>query len=250
MFASVGIGSATVNTKLEKEMYMPGEAAKGIIEVKGGSIDQNIDEIYLSLNTTYLKESDDRKHTVTACMDRFRLTESFTVKANEKKEIAFSFHLPYDTPLTIGRTKIWVTTGLNIKNALDPSDKDYIYLIPTPLMSAVFKSMEDLGFRLREADCEEVTLRHRRRFPFVQEFEFVPITGDFRGRLDEIELVFYPVNQGLMEIMLQVDRRARGLGGLLAEAFEMDESTLKLTVSDADIPYLTQKMRNTIQNYS
>ncbi|MEH7093329.1 sporulation protein [Neobacillus vireti] len=250
VFASVGIGAAEVDTKLEKDTYMPGETVQGVVVIKGGKIDQQIDEIYLALNTTYLRESDDRKYSVTATIDRFRLTTPFTIRAKEKKDIPFSFQLPYDTPLSIGRSKVWVTTGLDIKGAVDPSDKDYIKVIPNPLMSAVFHSVEQMGFSIREADCEEAPRRLRGRLPFVQEFEFIPTSGRFRGRLDELEVVFFPAGNGTLDIMFQVDRRARGLSGLFSEALGTDETNVRLTVTNGDIPSLQQKIQNAIQRYS
>ncbi|MEO2075382.1 MAG: sporulation protein [Bacillus sp. (in: firmicutes)] len=250
VFASVGIGAASVDTKLEKDTYMPGETVQGVVEVKGGKVDQQIDEIYLSLNTTYLKESDDRKYNVTASIDRFRLTTPFTIKSNEKKEIPFTFQLPYDTPLSIGRSKVWVTTGLDIKGGIDPSDKDYLKVMPNQLMTAVFNAVDNLGFRIREADCEEAPRRLRGRLPFVQEFEFVPTSGLFRGKLDELEVVFLSSGNGTLDMMFQVDRRARGLSGLFSEAMGMDETNVRLTVSNADLPNLQQKIQNVIQRYS
>jgi sporulation-control protein len=250
VFASVGIGSATVDTKLEKDTYMPGETVRGVVEIKGGRIDQQIDEIYLSLNTTYLRESDDKKYTVTATIDKFRITSPFVITVNERKEIPFTFQLPYDTPLSIGRSKVWVTTGLDIKDGVDPSDKDYLKVVPNPLMTAVFNAVDNLGFRIREADCEEAPRRLRGRLPFVQEFEFVPTSGPFRGRLDELEVVFFPSGNGDLDIMFQVDRRARGLAGLFSEAMGTDETNVRLTISNADIPYLQQKIQSVIQRYS
>ena len=250
VFASVGIGAAEVDTKLEKDTYMPGETVQGVVAIKGGKIDQQIDEIYLALNTTYLRESDERKYSVTATIDRFRLTTPFTIRAKENKDIPFSFQLPYDTPLSIGRSKVWVTTGLDIKGAVDPSDQDYLKVVPNPLMSAVFETVDQLGFRLREADCEEAPRRLRGRLPFVQEFEFVPTSGLFRGRLDELEVVFFPGGNGTLDIMFQVDRRARGLAGLFSEALGTDETNLRLTITNEDIPTLQQKIQNAIQRYS
>jgi sporulation-control protein len=250
VFASVGIGSAAVDTKLEKDTYMPGETVKGVVEIKGGKVEQQVDEIYLTLNTTYLRESDDKKYTVTAEIERFRLTTPFVIGANEKKDIPFTFQLPFDTPLSIGRSKIWVTTGLDIKGAVDPSDKDYLKVVPNPLMSAVFNSIDHLGFRIREADCEEAPRRLRGRLPFVQEFEFVPTSGLFRGKLDELEVVFFPSGNGSLDIMFQVDRRARGLSGLFSEALGTDETNVRLSVSNADIPNLQQKIQSVIQRYS
>jgi sporulation-control protein len=250
VFASVGIGSATVDTKLEKDTYIPGELVKGVVEILGGKVEQQIDDIYLSLNTTYLKESDDKKYNVTATIERFRITSPFKIGKNERKEIPFSFQLPNDTPLSIGKSKIWVTTGLDIKNAIDPGDKDYLKVVPDPLMNAVFNAIENLGFRLREADCEEAPRRLRGRLPFVQEFEYIAASGPFRGKLDELELVFRPAGNGVIELLLQVDRRARGLGGLFAEAAGMDETNVRLTVTSTDIPNLQHQIQSVIQRFS
>jgi sporulation-control protein len=249
VFASIGIGSAQVDTRLESDTVVPGEEVRGIVHVKGGRTEQKVDEIYLSLHTTYIKESDDKKYTATATIDRFRLNDPFTIQPSETKEIPFSFILPIDVPVSIGRTKIWVATGLDIKNAVDPSDKDPLKVLPNSLMDSVFSAAEDLGFRLRNADCEQAPHRLRRNYPFVQEFEFVPISGSFRGKLDELELVFFPVSQNEVEIFMQVDRKARGLGGFLAEAFEMDESNVVLTVTRNDIPNLSQKLHAAISRY-
>lgn len=248
--ASIGIGSAQVDTKLEKDKVTPGGEIRGVVHVKGGNTEQKVDEIYLGLNTTYLKESNDRKFNVPVVIDQFRLNEPFSIGPGETKEIPFSFVLPQDVPISIGRTKIWVTTALDIKNAVDPSDKDYLQVVPNKLMESVLNAVEDLGFRLREADCEQAPYRLRKRLPFIQEFEFVPVMGAFRGRLDELELVFYPVSGNEIEIYMQVDRRARGLGGFLSEALEMDESNIRFSVTASDIPGLRQKLDSIINRYS
>lgn len=250
MFASVGIGAAQVDTKLERDIVAPGEEVRGIVVIQGGKTEQSIDAIYLTLNTTYIKESDDKKYTKTGQVDKFKLTEPFIIKANERREIPISFRLPSDTPLTLGKTKVWVSTGLDIKNAVDPSDKDFIRVVPNHLMESVLNAVSDLGFRLRETECEEAPYKMRRRLPFVQEFEFVPITGAFRGRLDELELVFFPTSSEQLEIMMQVDRRARGIGSLFAEALNMDETNVRLHVTSADIPTMQQKIHSVIKRYS
>lgn len=57
--ASIGIGSAKVDTKLEKSQYMLGETVTGIIEIQGGAVQQQIAEIYLTLHTNYKIERDE-----------------------------------------------------------------------------------------------------------------------------------------------------------------------------------------------
>lgn len=248
-FASVGIGAARVDTKLEKDRVMPGEEVRGIVMVRGGNTEQNIDDIYLSLHTTYIKEADDKKYTATAQVDRFRLTRSFMIKENETKEIPFSFRLPLEMPLSMGRTKVWVSTGLDIKNAVDPTDKDYLTVVPSHVMQGVFNAVSDLGFRLREAECEQAPRHLRRHLPFVQEFEFIPASGPFRGRLDELELIFYPTNENEVEVLMQVDRRAKGLGGFLSEAMGMDETYVRMNIHVSDLPSVRQKLQTEIDRY-
>ncbi len=85
---------------------------------------------------------------------------------------------------------MWLHTGLDIKNAVDPTDEDYIRVQPNRMMNEVFRVMENLGFRLKEAECKEVAHYVRKNLPFVQEFEFVPTSGEFRGKLDEVEMIF------------------------------------------------------------
>ena len=250
MFASVGIGSAKVDTRLEKDRVMPGEVIRGMVLIQGGKTEQSVDDIYLSLHTTYIKEVDDKKIASTAQIDRFRLTQSFIIKENETKEIPFSFKLPLEIPLSLGRTKIWVATGLDIKNAIDPADKDFLTVVPNPLMAGIFDAVSGLGFRLREAECEQAPRQLRRHLPFVQEFEFVPVSGQFRGRLDELELVFYPKDENEIEVLMQVDRKARGLGGFLSEAMGMDESYVRVSLRSSDLPTMKQKIQAAIGRYS
>jgi sporulation-control protein len=222
---------------------------EGVVQIKGGNVEQNIDSIYLSLFTTYERKTDDHRTTVTTEIGRYRLTQSLVIQPNAVREIPFSFELPLDTPITIGKTKVWMQTGLDIRNALDPADRDYITVAPTPLVAAFLDSLSQLGFRLRNADCEQAKGIFRRRLPFIQEFEFVPVSGAFRGRLDELEVVFLP-NRGGTEVLMEVDRRVRGIGTFLAEALEMDESLVRFTVTERDIPHLTQKIHSVIARYS
>ncbi|MEK3990850.1 sporulation protein [Robertmurraya sp. FSL R5-0851] len=250
VFASIGIGSATVDTKLEKDVFVPGEEIRGIVQIKGGKIEQLIDDIYLNLHTNYLKESDDKKHIVKGDIERFRLIQAVTIGANETKEIPFVIRVPFDTPISIGRTKVWVETGLDIKNAVDPTDKDYIKVVPNQLMKGVLDTVAELGFRLREADCEELPYRKRRRLPFAQEFEFAAVSGSFRGKLDELEVIFFPQSDEQMDLALQIDRKARGLGGFLAEALEMDETNISVSIHSRDLPTLKSKLESLIRQYS
>ena len=49
VLASVGIGSAKVDTKLETDVSTPGRQIKGVVEIQGGSTQQQINDVYLIL---------------------------------------------------------------------------------------------------------------------------------------------------------------------------------------------------------
>ncbi|WP_113929304.1 sporulation protein [Bacillus sp. P14.5] len=250
VFASVGIGAASVDTKLEKTSYTGGERVSGIVEVKGGNVEQEVDSIYLMLYTTYIRESDDKKYTDSACIEKVQISEPFVIKASETKQFPVSFELPFETPVTVGNTRVWVATGLDIKNAVDPKDKDYIEILPNDMINSVFTSLERLGFKLRKADCEQAPRHLRGRNPFVQEFEFIPASGVYRSRLDELEVVFLNQSPSSLTILFEVDRKARGFGGFLAEALEMDESMVKMTISASDIPAIDEKITKVLDQFS
>lgn len=249
MLASVGIGSARVNTKLNQDEFVPGQQVSGIVEIAGGNVEQQIDGIYLSVKTTYEREVDDKKVTEQVTIGEYQLTQPLMVSPNEKKEIPFSFELPLHTPITIGKTKVWVQIGLDIKMALDPADRDYITVKPYPLAKALLDALSNFGFHLRQVECEQATGKFRKRLPFIQEFEFSARSGPYRGKLDELEVIFFPTREGL-EVFMEIDRKARGIGGFLAEALKMDESRVHFTVTNQDLPSLSDKLYNVINRHS
>lgn len=250
MLASIGVGSAKVDTKLEKSSYVAGELLRGEVEIYGGNVDQQIDAIYLTLYTTYIKEVDDKKYTSKAPIEKFKVSEPFTISANETKIIPFSFHLPVDLPITVGRTRVWVATELDIRSGVDSTDKDYIEIRPSKIASRIFDEIQSLGFRLREAECEQASYKYRSKYPFIQEFEFVPVGGAFRGRLDELEIVFVSQSESSVDVIMQVDRKARGLVGFLAEALDADETHVRMTISQSDLHNLGEILRQTIARYA
>lgn len=227
--ASIGIGNASIDTLLEKPRYMPGETVRGVVKIRGGNVEQQIETIHLSVMTQYVRESNDQKYTQNAEVGRYHVSAPFLLRAGENREVPFSFELPHQTPLTFSRTPVWVKTELDIRGAVDPGDNDRIEVVPTPPMNVVLEAMDLLGFRLRKADCEYAS-RLGGRMPFVQEIEFVPTT-QFRGRLDEVEIMFFPSEHEL-ELVLQIDRRARGLSSMFAEAMNMDESFVRVKYSN------------------
>lgn len=226
MMASVGIGSAKVDTRVDNAQVRAGDEVRGVVSVKGGGLEQQIDDIYIHVMTQYVKEVDDRRVRENVSLGKFRVASPFKLGAGETRELPFAFTLPAQTPVTVGHARVWLKTGLDIAMAVDPTDTDHLDVRPSKDAQVILDAVELLGFRLRQAEVE-YTGRWGRNFPFMQQFEFVPTGGEFRGYLDEFEVVMLPTRDGV-ELHVEIDRKARGFGGFLAEAFDADESRLRI----------------------
>lgn len=249
LLAKVGIGAATVDTRLYSEALVPGEMIEGEVYIIGGDVAQDIDDIYLYVATQYKREVEDSTVTEECILLKYCLSEHFHLQPKEEKVIPFSFPLPEETPLTVGNQPVYVRTGLDISTAIDPNDTDYIQVSPHPLMQAVLDALENLGFQLHKVDCE-YNPHFGSRYPFIQEFEFRPI-GNYRGHLDELEVIF-SLYSDTLDVLLEIDKRARGFGGFLAEAFDMDERYVRFHVTpdslNAPLEELESMIDEIIQN--
>lgn len=248
VLASVGIGSAKVDTQLDNNALVPGELVRGKSVIIGGNAEQTIDRINLFVMTEVIREKNDRKVHEKIIVDSVSVGNSFTIKAGEKKEIEFQFKLPIHTPPTIGKTRVWIQTGLDVPNAVDPKDRDFIKVNQHAYMKTILSALTDvLGFQLRKVEME-----YSKRYRFVQEFEFKP-RSEFRRDLDELEVMFF-MKENEVELLLQIDRRVKGLGSLLSEALEMDESFVRVRFSNHDLDqgpaYIAEVLKSTISKYS
>lgn len=225
ILSRVGIGSATVDT-IVPPTITAGGTIDASVEIEGGSSDQQIDAIYFALETRY-KRSEGNS---VAVIDQFQLTDSFTIEAGTEQTLDVDIEIPRYTPITLDWTKVWIDTGLDIDWALDPDDTDHIEVEPTDRMQRVFDAVEELGFDLRTARPERKPgdLFSTER-TFVQEFEFVPKQGPYRGEIEEIELIFDPSTEKL-DVRLEVDRRVELLTEL--SDTDLDEQFEQIIVTD------------------
>ena len=248
LLQSIGIGGARVDMLLATRTCVPGGVIEGEIRIYGGNAPQDVEAIHLSFMTEYEAESDDHAYTRSADLGSVRLTDRFCVQANQELTMPFSITVPLSTPATMGKSVVWVQTWLDIKSAIDPQDRDYLDVRPHPLVEAFIGAAGRLGFHLAEVDSEKTPYRMPGSLPFVQEFEFKPYGGEFRGRLDELEAVFQ-VGEAGAHVMLQVNRRARGLGGHFAESMGMDETYVGFSYTQADLPRLDAMIADTVRRY-
>ncbi|UPM45037.1 sporulation protein [Halocatena salina] len=224
VLASIGIGNATVDTVLPKNTVRPGETVDADVHITGGNVEQDVGTIRFELETRYRTDEGYQ----TGDIDRFTLAESLTIHPEQEEVRSTEIEIPYSTPVTVGGVDVWIETELDIDFAVDPEDRDYLDVRPTPRLQTVFDVLGDLGFSLQTAECEADPYGHYTDRRFIQEFEF-RTTGRFRDSLDEIEIVAHPGPHEL-ELFLEVDRR----GGLLSEVTDLDERHDRMTVRSTD----------------
>jgi sporulation-control protein len=251
VLASIGIGSAKVDTLLERPDYRPGDEVRGVVRIYGGQVGQRIDQIYLSVMTQYIREFNDRKTTQNAVIGKFKVSDPIDIRPGENYEVPIAFVLPRTTPLTVGKIPVWIKTTMDIGAAVDPTDDDRIEVRPTPHMETVLSAFQHLGFRFRKAE-NLYAPRLGGAMPFVQEFEWVP-TGRYKGHLDEVELVFLTMDSTHIVILLQIDRRARGIIRAFAETLDLDESHVRLSIGASDLnqgpAHIAELLNRTISKY-
>lgn len=231
VLASFGVGSAQIDARLEKSTYRQGETILGDIFVQGGKTEQDIDSIYMYLILQNLLD----KHQDDYVIDKFLLSDSFSIGLGETKVIPFQFQLPYDIPVTSGGSAIYLKTALDVKMAIDPSDRDGIEVLPSLLIDQILQAVEQIGFQLNniEFDYEMFHARH----PFVQKYRFIP-RRKYAEMIDEMNLVFYP-SPHEVDMIVQVNNRARDLKSSVEEVLQMDERIVRFTISDQDSDLLS-----------
>ena len=237
ILSRVGIGSARVDTVLPKTTLTAGESVEAEVHVEGGSSEQEVDAIYFALLTRY--ETDD--HVRTGVIDKFHVADPFTIGPNEERTFPITIDVPLDTPITAGRTNVWLETGLDIDWSVDPEDRDPIQVEPGPRLSEFMDALDSLGLTLHKAVCEQA---HGTVFSgrFVQELEFTARSGPFAGKLDELEIIPTETESGL-DVKLEIDRR----GGLLSEMADIDERWSQLSFTNESANEMESKLRSEIE---
>jgi sporulation-control protein len=241
LLASIGIGSARADTVLKSSKLVVGGFLEGEVQLSGGQVQQKVGQIYVDL--MYLREHDDKYHW--ASLQQWLVSDELELKAGERRTIPFDIRLPDDAPISINPTsphpwkisrhQLKLRTGLSIAWAIDPQDSDHIVIEPNEQQRLLFQAMNQLGLSHRATSNSSYHKRLGYGSPIWNTLEFAPTSGEFRGRIDELEITFEPVGRSLMCLM-QVDTRKKGLSGMLADAMDTDERYVKFQMPEASSP--------------
>ncbi|MFP7479070.1 sporulation protein [Terribacillus saccharophilus] len=239
LIASVGIGSAKVDTKIRNNYFVQGEILDGVVEIKGGVTDQEIDSIKLKLMTVYGHEDSDRLSR--AVVYTHKVNEPFIISKGERKEIPFAFRIPLDAPITMQDPEtfknvppVWIDTDVDVKNAVDLSDIDHISIEPTEVHETIIDAIKVIGFRFRQMENQKPPYGIKIARPYIQQYEFIPTHGRYLKKLDELE-VYILQDEYETTIHFEIDKRSRGMFSSLVENLNLDEHRGSVTFKNEEI---------------
>lgn len=227
-----GVGGPTIDAVLDDDRVQAGGMLTGTLYIRGGDAGQSASKAVIELVARVVKKVGDDEYSTDEVIAGSALPGPIAL--GHDQAIPFQLGLPPHTPVTTlgGRNFVWLRSGLDVPWAMDPTDRDALLVHPSNAQANVLQAMEQLGFYLYTVDIDARSSWFGRKW--VQEFEFRP-AGHGRARYDEVEIVFENQHGSQVELMIQLDRAARGLGGLLMEMSGTDESWRRVTV-DASSP--------------
>ncbi|MBN2981003.1 sporulation protein [Cohnella algarum] len=224
-------GGVKVDTTLDISRGVRcGEELSGTVILRGGRDAKHVTAIEFGLVAEFFCEKNKQIVKDKGVIYRHTLGTSVTVAPGEEKRVPFRFRIPLTTPVSIDSSKVWLETTVNVEMEETRNDRDAVPILPHPIVHGFFEAVKLLGLRL-----DEVSLLHvphlRTEFPFVQEFEFKP---RLPSALDEIEVYYTADRSERVNFFIEIDRRAKGLSGLLEEAFDWDERHIRVTLTKED----------------
>lgn len=211
LLASIGVGGAKVDTQLDNPRLYPGDVLRGKVVVQGGKAAQDIEKIELVLMIEAEDDSNDDTR-VNLPLGSLRVSQTFTIRAEERREFPFEIQLPADLPINglpyHGQPlPIWIHTDLAIDAAIDTNDRDFLEILPPAPVSTLLQAFDQLGWGISSTDVELGTARVGHvssTLGCYQEIELRPRGGSFR--IQEIELTFLPYGNET-HVLIEVDSR-------------------------------------------
>ena len=232
----LGIGGASVDTRLPEGEVSPGQAVDLTIEIEGGRADQPIDELYLDLRTRIGDEE--------RVVAEFVTAESTTVPAGESQTISTALTIPPWTPITREDCQVWLKTGLDVSWAVEPSDEDDLDITPGRYVVSLFAAVEALEFEYEGSEIRDPAWLDD--WPFVQAFRFTPTTEPYRSDVDSLTVVAQP-READLKTVLEIDRREA------AEEFtdvEYDEQEIVHIFQMADAGRIRRQLEELLEQYT
>lgn len=213
MLSKVGVGGAKVDTLLKDLPVVRGEILQGEIQIEGGKVEQQVEQVYLELTTSYVYEDEEgAARTASVILHRMDIAESFELFPRELKTFPFTLEVPLITPITVGKPITYLRTGLDVKGSVDPKDRDPVAVAPEPATEMLLRAIEALGF-VHESDSGDcIDMENPSGVPYVQSFDY-RAQGEMARRIKELEVLVLPWDEETeFELEIEMSSGSFGLG--------------------------------------
>lgn len=238
--ASLGIGSAKVDTILNDSSIFQGETLSGFINIVGGQVEQKIDSVILKLCTDCKIDTDSGTDYQNHILNSFEINRPFIIRPYETKDVPFELTLHNETPITtlnarINKCKVWAETALDIDFAINPSDRDHLDIRPLPSIQRIIDFLEQEGFFMHKADVEK---------GFINAEHFSSLSGCYQElefqnsalfNRKEIELSFF-LDGNVIHCLAEIDRILGG--GKIYREFTLPRNASESDIEKALLPIL------------
>lgn len=246
ILASLGAGSASIETVLHNAQVQPGGVIQGVTHLKGGSVDQDINAVSVALMARVEVESGDQEYTTDMTFTKLALTGKFELDDGQEHDIPFNLEVPWESPITsvtgqpLRGMAVGVSTHLDIAGAIDQGDLDPVQIRPLPAQEMLLDAFVQLGMRFKRADLERGHIRGTAQtLPFYQEIEFAP--GPQFPRLNELEVTFI-TGPRQMEVVLEADKRHFGGNSDTFQKFVVEHGSANQRNWQKEISQLLKRM--------
>jgi sporulation-control protein len=239
VLASMGMGAAKIDLRLNREVVTTGEEVTGQIVVTGGSTEQKVEglSVYFMLQSVHARNGNSLTERV-AMIDITH--EEFMIQPNETINFPFSFICPSIIPSSSINTKYYFITNLEIKNAIDSHDRDYIKVLPNKQVEQFLTGFKQLGFK---QDWEGLVTDEQ---GWSQLIQYHPSTY-FYGVCNQIAVYFHHnQKQNRIEGVLQVGEHRTNDYSALIDMFHMDEKIRKFEINAEELS-TEEKTKNRLE---
>ncbi|WP_323705655.1 sporulation protein [Mammaliicoccus sciuri] len=126
LLTSIGIGSIKADTRIENKFNFENDLIKGVVILRGGNADQNVNKIEITLieriqnddKTSQFSEIDNE-------LDTYIYAGGFTVAAKEVEKVHFQFKLK-NHKIDVNNNKIYLKTHVFVDHSIDAYDEDEV----------------------------------------------------------------------------------------------------------------------------
>ncbi len=217
VLGSLGVGGPVVDTVLDRGPVRPGGVVRGQVRLRGGGRACDIEHLALELVARVDAGHGGEEGAGGVVFDRLRLSGGFRLDTREHREVPFTFHIPWETPLTeLSGQPLGVVLGIRVElasaGAKDHGDPEELIVRPLPVQEAVLGALGRLGFGLVAADLRLGHIADSgQTLPFHQEIELTPAPRYIHD-MNEIAVTLLTGSDG-MEVALEADKRGRPFSG-------------------------------------